>query len=525
MIYVIQVLLLALIGSTVGTVIGYVCQSGLAELMSGLVQNQLPPPSSWPILSGVITGIVTACGFAIPQLARLNLVSPMRVLRRDLQPLAVSGWVVYLFAVLALAALLPWQSGELSLSLYSLLGLILTSVLLVLTAGLCLRGLRKINAQGAALSYGLSNLPRRGSRSVAQIVGIGLGMTVMLLLFVIRTDLLVEWRDRLPAGTPNYFLINIQPDEVSSLSDYLFQQGKVLAEFYPMIRGRLVKLNDEPIDIESYSDERAQRLLSREFNLSFADHMQSHNKLVEGDWWQPGETDVFSVEQGIAETIGIKVGDQLTYNVAGSEVSGIVKNLRFVEWDSFNVNFFVMSDPQTLGDYPAAWITSFYLPSSDRKVLNEIVQRFPSVTVFDVDAILTQVRTLMERVIRTVEYVFLFTVLSGIVVLFAALQTTHDERRHESALLKALGAKHRIILHSLIIEFAVLGLIAGLLSALGASLVAALLAEFVFRMSFALNTSVFVIGPLVGVSIVIISGLLGTRRVLSTPPIAALRQV
>jgi len=524
-IYLIQCLVLALVSSVIGSAIGYLCQQGLAVLMSGLVQGQLPPPSPWPVLTGILTGIITVCGFAVPQLLRIRAVSPMRVLRRDLTPLPVSGVLVYAAAIVALALLIPWQSGEPRLSVYSLAGLLVTALALAGGARLIITGIRRLKLRGAAIRYGLANVSRRGGQSVAQIIGIGLGFTVMLLLALIRTDLLENWRDRLPPGTPNYFLINIQPEEVRSIQNTLYEQGRVVTDFFPMIRGRLVRINDWQVEVDAYGDDRARRLVSREFNLSFTETMQSHNRLVAGDWWQPGEDQVFSVEEGIAETLGINLGDSLTYEVAGREVSGVVKNLRWVEWDSFNVNFFVISSPGTLEGYPATYITSFYLPPGEREVLTTLVRNYPSVTVFDVDAVLSQVRLLMNQVIRAVEYVFGFTLLAGLAVLFAALQTTHDERRHESALLSAMGATRRQILFGLIAEFVCLGLVAGLLAALGATFVQWLLAEFVFNLSVSINPRLWIAGPLLSVAVIVIGGLAGTRRTLTSPPMLALRQV
>ncbi len=523
-IYLLQCLLLALLCSVLGTGLGFLGQAGLASLMSGLVQGELPAPSAWPAVSGLLTGLITVCGFAMPQLLRLRAVSPMRVLRRDLTPVPVSSRLVYVLAILALALLLPWQSGDVSLSLYSFAGLLATGVALALAARGAIYLIRRLRLSGVVLRYGLANVSRRGGQSIAQVLGIGLGLTAMLLLFLIRTDLLENWRESLPAGTPNYFLINVQPDEVRQLGDFIFERGRLLTEFYPMIRGRLVRINDRPVSPEDYADDRARRLVAREFNLSFAEQMQGHNRLVAGHWWASGETGVFSVEEGIAQTLGIRMGDHLTYLVAGREVSAVASNLRWVEWDSFNVNFFVVSDPATLAGYPATYITSFYLPPAERLLLSDIVREFPSVTVFDVDAILTQVRQLMNQVIRTIEYVSGFTLLAGLIVLFAALQTTHDERLQESALLSSLGASRRQILGALLAEFLCLGLIAGLLAAFGATLVEWLLAHYVFNLTMSLNPVIWFFGPLLSMVLIGVGGVLGTRHVLSAPPMRVLRQ-
>lgn len=521
-----QLLLLSLAASLPGCIAGYLAQQGLAFMMSGLIPEPLPPPGIYPALQGFGAGMITAFGFAAPQLLRLKNVSPLRVLRRDLDPVPVSGLITYLAAVAALALLTPWQSGRLALTLYTLMGILLTVLLLWLGALLLIRILNRLRARvGVAFRFGLANIARRPGHSTVQIIGIGLGVMVMLLLTLVRSDLLESWRDRLPPDTPNYFLINIQPDQVRQVQSFLQEELKAQSAIYPMVRGRLVEINHRGINPDDYADDRAQRLAAREFNLSWTKKMQADNRLVQGKWWRGDESEIlFSVEEGIAETLGIRLDDTLTYNIAGRFVSGRVVNLRHVEWDSFNVNFFVIANPGSLEDYPATWITSFNLPTQRKQALAKLVRRFPSVTVFDVDAILAQVRQIMDQVTHTIEFVFVFTLGAGLVVLAAALHTTHDERVRESALLLALGAGRRELQLGLIAEFTGIGLIAGVLAALSATSAGMLLAEFVFHIDFVINPWVWLAGPVVCVTLLLIAGFIGTRRVLATPPALTLRQ-
>jgi putative ABC transport system permease protein len=526
-VFLLQLLLLALLSSLPGVFIGYLAQRGLGTLMSGLTHGVLPAPSLLPVAIGLVAGIATVLGFAMPQLLRLRHVSPLRVLRRDLSPLPLSGFSSYGAAIVTLALLTPWQSGDIQLTLFTFAGFIGTALLLVIFSKIIIHYLDPLRSRvGVAWRYGFSNVARRANLSLAQILGIGLGVMIMLLLTLIRTDLLENWRNRLPEGTPNYFLINIQPDEVDALKSFLQERAELSTEIYPMIRGRLVAINDNAVDPDNYEEQRAQRLASREFNLSIAKDMQADNRLQAGLWWTASETEaVFSVEEEIAATLGIKMNDMLTYSIGGQEVTGKVLNLRWVEWDSFNANFFVIANPGTLDDYPATYITSFFLPTSNRHLLNELVKTFPSITIFDIDALLTQVRIIMEQVVRTVEFVFGFTLLAGIVVMLAALQTTHDERSYESALLSSLGANRKQILASLTAEFVTLGLIAGVLAAFAATAVELLLAEFVLKLDITINPWVWVIAPLICTIVIVIGGLAGTRKVLRTPPILVLRKL
>jgi putative ABC transport system permease protein len=526
-IFFIQLMLLSLLSSLIGVTIAYFAQQGLSSLMTGLTNDSLPSASLMPVFIGLVAGITTALGFALPQLLRLREVSPLRVIRRDLSPLPVSGFYSYAIAIVTLALLTPWQSGNAKLTLITFSGLLATALLLTVFAKLLINFLNRFRSRvGVAWRYGLSNVARRANLSLAQILGIGLGIMIMLLLTLIRTDLLESWRNRLPEGTPNYFLINIQPDEVNRLSLFLEERAALSAELYPMIRGRLTAINDETISAEDYEDQRARRLVTREFNLSIAENIQVDNELVAGLWWSESETEaLFSVEEDIAKTLGIELDDILKYSIGGREVSGRVANLRSVEWDSFKVNFFVSANPGTLDDFPATFITSFFLEKNDRQLLNELIKSFPSITVFDTEALLSQVRIIMEQVIKTVEFVFGFTLLAGIVVMLAALQTTHDERSYESALLRSLGANRKQVIASLSAEFMTLGLIAGVLAAFSATAVELLLAKFVLKIDVSVNPWVWIIAPLICTLIIVIAGLIGTRKALNSPPILVLRKL
>ena len=525
-IYVFQLLILGLLCSLLGCCLGYIAQEGLNKLMIGITQVALPEPSLLPLLSGMIAGLFTVLAFALPQLLSLRTVSPLRVLRRDLNPLPLNSYVIYLIAILALILLSPWQSGSIKITLYTLLGLFITAFVLAASARLMLHLLKRIQPKlKMAARYGLANVTRRSNQSTIQIIGIGIGITVMLLLTLIRTDLLENWKDRLPENAPNYFIINIQPNQVDEIKSFLPDSLNEEVSLHPMIRGRLKKINDEPISADSYKDSRAQRLATREFNLSYAETMQADNRLTAGSWWpkENREKIYFSVEEGIAETLGIKLDDILTYSVAGQNIEGTVSSLRWLEWDSFNVNFFVVSNPEALKSQPSTFITSFYLPESERLLLVELVKKFQSITILDMDAILTQVKTIMLQVIRAVEFVFIFTLLTGLTVLFAAIQSTHDERTNEAAIMSALGASRKQIVSGLIAEFLFLGLITGILSAVAASIIELVLAEYVFKIDIAINPLIWIIAPAVCCLIIVSTGLYGTRKVLFTPPMTVIR--
>jgi putative ABC transport system permease protein len=521
-----EMLWLALIASTLGSLLGYFTQLVIAQLMDQLLLTTLPPPSLKPLLLGYATGIILLLGFAMPPLLALKRVPPLRVLRKDVAGTGVSSWLFTLGVLLSMGVLLYWQTQDLKLVVYMLSGIFLTLLLLAACARLLISGLNTIRGSvGVAWRFGLANIARRPSGSVMQIVAFGLGIMVLLLLSTVRNDLLDDWQGSLPEDAPNHFLINIQSDQVEAINDFFTGQG-VETRIYPMVRARLIKINGRAVSTDDYDGERAKHLLTREFNLSWSDALPAASHVTEGEWWnseQQGQP-LLSLEEGIGESLRIGMQDSVTFDVNGSEVSLRVVNLRKVDWDSFNVNFFTVLPPGLLDRYPASWVTSIYLDSEQRGRLGELVKAFPNVTIIDVGALMTRVRTIMDRVSLAVEFIFLFTLMAGIAVLLAAIQSTQDERRFESAILRTLGAQRGILMRGLVAEFVTLGGLAGLLAGVTATALAWLFAEHVFQFDYSFNPWIPLAGVVAGVLIVGVSGVLGTRKVLQQPPLLTLRR-
>lgn len=534
--YLLQMAILGLAASLFGCLLGYVAQFGLAYLLSGLITASLPAASFFPFLLGGLTGLVMLLGFALPPLLRLRDVSPARVLRRDIGPLPPHALTAYAAAVAAVSALMVWHIRDLKLTAYVWGATAATLLILGAAAHLLITGLQPLRRRAGAWRFGLANIARRAEGSVAQILAFGLGIMVLLLLSVVRADLLADWKQGLPPDAPNYFLINIQKAQLSALQRFFNQNRLHAPQWHPMVRARLIAVNGREIRPADFRNERARRLVEREFNLSWSEQPPPDNRIVAGTWWTPAEkilsskkghdngNGVLSLEQGLAETLGLKLGDSLTYRIAGEDLRATVANLRAVKWDSFQVNFFVLAPPGLLEDFPATYITSFYLAAENKTVLSDLVKQFPNITVIDVDAIMVKVRQVMNRVTRAVQYLFLFTLLSGLVVLYAAIQATQDERMIEAAILRTLGASQRQLWSGLTAEFAVLGLLAGCLAALSASLVGYLLAARVFDVNYHFDPWLWLIGPVGGALGVGIAGLIGVKSVLQQPPLATLRR-
>ncbi len=521
-----RLLALLLITGLPAALIGYWVQDLLAGLISQWLARDLPPPSLLPIVTGLGTGALTLLGFALPALLRLPQVPPLRVLRRDLGPTPPGPWLAGLAAFGALALLLWWQAGDVKLAGAVLGGIIVLAALLVVcTLGLLWVAERLQSRVSGIRRFGLAALSRHKATTVLQVSGFGLGIMAMLLLAVVRVDLLSSWEKTLPADAPNRFLINVLPEQVGPLADFLNQRQVEYSGLHPMVRGRLTHINEQKVVPEDYRSPRAQRLSSREFNLSFGLEPQSDNRIVAGNWWEESTAQgQFSVEEGIADVLGIELGDTLSYDIAGQTVKAVVSNLRSVQWDSFNVNFFVMSTPDVLRDHPATYVTSFFLPAEQEQIAVELVREFPNVTALDVSALLNQVRLVMERGSTAVEYVFAFTLIAGLLVLYAGIQAGAEWRQRESAVLRTLGVRGNQLMGAAAVEFAALGLLAGLLATLGAGITGWVLAEQVFQLSYGFSPWLWLIGVGGSTLGIGLAGLLAARPLVLRPPLESLRR-
>jgi putative ABC transport system permease protein len=512
--------------AVIGTAIGYVAQSGIAWLLRDLLRGDLPPPSSDAFVLGVVTAVVVLVGFALPPLLRLKRVPPARVLRRDLEPPPLRYAVVYGLAIGAVLALLYWIVRDPKLVGYVAGGLGATFLLLALAGWVLVKSLAPLRSGvGVAWRYGLANIARRGRDSIVQIVAFGLGFMVLLLLALVRDDLLRDWQRSLPVDAPNYFMINIRPDEGRGVEQFFSQAGLPSTDLVPMLRARLIAINETPVGKLQFEGDRANGFVEREANLTWSAELSPGNKIVAGRWWQRGEAGEpqVSVEADYAERLGLKLGDSLTYDIAGEAVSGRITSLREVRWDTFKPNFFVVFSPGVLESATGTLITSVHVEPQQRPLLVDLVRQFPEVTIIDIEALLGQVRDVMNKASLAVQYVFLFTLAAGLMVLLAAVQATRDERRYESAMLRTLGATRSVVFQGVAAEFIVLGALSGLLAAAGATAVGYVLAKQVFDLQYSPNPWVWAIGVVGGAVLVGTAGILAARSVVSHPPMQALR--
>lgn len=528
-VYLIQFALLGLIASVAGCLIGFAAHFALHAWLAELLATPLPSPSWLPAWQGGAIGLLLLFGFAVPPLLQLRRVPTIRVLRREFGPPGGALLGGYGLGLLALIGLMLWVAGDLVLGAWvvgGFLGALLVFALLARAAIRLAAGLRggAQAAGGFGWRHGLANLERHALGSVVQIVALALGLMALLLLTATRGDLMDAWRQAMPPDAPNRFVVNIQPEQVSAVEHYLTQAG-IKAEISPMVRGRLVTLNGQQVGVADYEDDRAKRLIDREFNLSWREDLPYGNKVVSGRWFRPDEMQrgLASVEDGVAKTLGVKVGDTLVFSIAGENVSVEVVGLRKLDWDSMRVNFFVLTPPAVLKPYPASYITSFYLPPGQGEAINGLVREFPNLTVIDVAAIVRQLQSVLDQVAQAVQFIFLFTLAAGVMVLYAALGTAFEERRYELAVMRALGARREQLRRALLVEFALVGGLSGAIAALGAVAVGQVLATHVFQFKVAVAIWPFFLAIFGGAALVALAGWLGARRLLASSPLQVLR--
>ncbi len=514
-------LLLGLLAVFVGWAVGALVQAGLLTMLGSLFDFSAPS-AGWSALGlGAVTGLLCLLSFAMPPLLPLFRALPLRVLRRDLPPDPL-GLTVYAAGLAAVALLLVLYTGDLYLT-GILLGGVLLCAAAVGTLAFALLRLSHWRGMQASGSWrlALAGLRRHLNLNAIQMLGFSITLMLLLVLGLVRDRLIDDWSERLEEGRPNHFLLNIAPWEREAIDSFLAERGLASAGLYPMVPGRIVEHDGQAV----VPDPAGRVNLNRDFNLSWSATRPADNELIAGEWWQQEEGDGLSIEQSLAEMLGIEVGDRLVLSIAGERVPGTVRNVRALDWDSMNPNFYVIMQPSLLREQPATWLTSFFLPPERKDLLVDFSRRFPTVTVIELDAVLAQARTISRQASRAVEMVLALGLVAGLLVLLASVQAGLDERFLESAVLRSLGARRRLLLRGLLIEFLMLGALAGVLAALGAELASFALATWVLEMDYRPAPLIWLLAPLVGAVLGAVMGVSACRRAVDSPPISVLRTV
>lgn len=522
-----QLALLGITASLIGALLGWLAQLALFNLLQDLLPAQIPPGSLWPALAGMATGLVALAGFALPPLAALGRVPPLRVLRRDLLPVPASSWLVYGAALLALGLIMWRLSLDLQLTFALLGGGLVTALLL---GGLLLLGLQSLRRllAGASLPWrlGLGQLLRHPLAAAGQSLAFGLIILAMALIALLRGELLDTWQDQLPENAPNHFALNILPADKDAFAARLNELSPHPAPLFPVVPGRLVMINGEPVRQIVSKESQGERAIRRDLSLTWAADLPADNNLIAGSWWtdtSSSELPGVSVESELAESLKLKLGDRLSFSVGGLNRDAVVSSLREVDWNNFQPNFYMIFQPGTLQDLPVTYLTSFYLPPKQEQQLVELSRAFPAVTLLQVEALLAQLRSILAQVTLAIEFVLLFVLAAGLAVLFAGLQATLDERIRQGALLRALGAERKLLIKARRAEFGLLGAASGLLAAFGCELISFLLYRFAFDLVWQPHPWLLLL-PLIGALLVGTAGVLGTRRALNISPLTVLRE-
>ena len=523
--YTVEFALVGLFASALGVLLGFCLHYLFVALMAGLLDASLPPPSLWPVALGMGMGLTLLLAFGLPPVLQLAQVPPLRVMRRDVGNLRPASIGVLAVGVSGFAALLLVASSDLKLGLIAVGGFAGAVLLFALLSWLAVKLLRRMVNELTAprwLVLATRQIAARPAFAVVQVSALSVGMLALLLLVLLRTDLIASWRQATPPDAPYRFVIMVMPVPGAAVRTALTQAGVQKFDWYPMIRGRLIAINDKTVSPEDYVDERAKRLVDREFNLSNSAVQPQHNAIIAGAW-TPEEQGAISVEEGIAKTLNLKLGDKLEFDMGGVQTQARITSLRKVDWSSMRANFFVMFPVTQLTDVPSTFMSAFKAPES-KGFDNALVHQFPNVTAVDMTSTLNQVQRVLDQVIRAVEFLFGFTLAAGLVVLFAAVSATREERAQEYAVMRAVGAQARLLRQVQRAELAGVGLLAGFLASLVANAVGWALAHYVFEFEWTVSLFLPVWGSLCGAVLALAAGWWGLRDVLRRPVVETLRR-
>jgi putative ABC transport system permease protein len=535
--YTFEFTLVGLFASGLGVLIGYAVHYVFVLLLAGLIESSLPAASLWPVVFGIGMGMTLLLAFGLPPVLQLAQVPPLRVIRRDVGSLKPASLAVLGLGMAGFVTLLLATSSDLKLSLITVGGFAVAVVLFAGVSYIAIKLLRmSVNDATAPrwLVLATRQLTARPAFAVVQISALSLGLLALILLVLLRTDLINSWRQATPADAPNRFVINVMPEQSESFQQTLKQAGIKNFDWYPMIRGRLVAVNDSAVQPDTYSDDRAKRLLDREFNLSNSAVLPAHNEVILGQWVND-EANGLSIEEGIAKTLNLKLGDKLRFDVAGVMIDKSITSVRKVDWGSMRANFFVMFPVAQLADVPVTYMSAFRAPAANGKTDgkssaasssfdNTLVKNYPNITSVDMSATVSQIQKVLDQVIRAVEFLFAFTLGAGVLVLLAAITATKDERAKEFAVMRALGAGGKLLRQVQGAELAGVGLLAGFLASIIAVAIGWAMARYVFEFSWNITLWVPLAGALTGFVLSLVAGTYVLRSVLRRPVIETLRQ-
>jgi len=506
---------LVLLATALGAAVGVVAQHLIAGILSAQMTIALPGLRLQPLAGSMAFTALMAAGFALPPLLGLRSVPPMRILNRSLDPGTAGRRALWGLPILAALAIPVWQLGDFRLALLMLGGSAALAGLLALAAWAAMHLTRRLAGRASgAWRFGLAGLSRRRGASVLQVTALGLGLMSLLLLMVVRGELIEQWRASLPADTPDHFMLNIQPDQAEPLRRDLEELQVGQLQIRPMAIARLTAISGDIPPEDAFTGQ---------VRLSWIDQLPPANEIIAGQFWAPDGKGQISVAKRWADRVGVKLGDRMTFDSGGREFTAVVTSIRNVDWNSFNVNFFLLLTPDAGEFLPHQFVASFHLPPDKAPELDRLARTLPNASLLDVGALIERVFQIIDQVSRAAQVVFAFTLIAGLVVLLAALEATRDERRVESALIRTLGADNATVRNGLLVEYAIMAVIAAALATLGSAVTGWILAEELFQFRYQPGIGLFIGGFTAAALLVVGAGWLGNRSVLKTPPVRILR--
>ena len=515
---------LGIASAIVGAILGYLVQFILTWLLGNLILTNLPSVSVWPVVWSALFSWFLLIGFAGPPIFFLVKVSPIRLIRKEFEGINSSAMWVAIFGISTSAVLIALAARDWKLAFWAGLSFGGAIVIFAGSAWLILRLLARIRTQHFALRFAITAQGRKPGFAMMQITALGIALMALLMILLLRQDLLSTWQGNIPANSPNRFMINVQGDQKTDIANTLVQSGVAKPDFYPMVRGRLIAINGRDISPNDFSDDNARRLIDREFNLSYTDQLPVGNRITEGKWIGD-ESPQVSIETGLAKTLRLKMGDQLTYEIAGEKLTAPITSLRKLDWGSMRVNFFVIMPPSQLSTLPQSWITSYYQASNLEALDFQMSQKYPNLTVVDVSASLQQIQEVLNKLSAALGLLFAFTIAAAILVLMAAISATQDDRFRNAAILKAIGASRATLANIARFELIMIGLVSGALAGIAAGIAAWALGRYVLEIEFNAFAQSLLMGMLFGVTACLVAGYRFQRKIQSATAIECLREI
>ncbi len=527
--YVFQFLIIGFAASALGCLAGWLAQSYLFYLLANLLPPQVANPSWFAIVFGFVTGIVILFGFALPPILRLKQVPPLRVLRRDLLPLPTSAWIVYGLAMTIIMALIWRYTKDIRMSATILgVGWLLIAVLGGIIWGGLTLSKNLIPHLNLSWRFALQGLLRNQQGSISQMLAFSITLVAMILTFTVRTDLIDDWQKQLPENAPNHFALNIFADQLPSFQQHLLQNKISGSRYYPVVRGRLIEINNTPVQQIVSKDSQGENATHRDLSLTWTDQMPEDNRIVAGKWWDALATEtkpLVSIEQKLAKSLDIKLGDILTFTIGSQRLNATVTSIRKVQWDTMKPNFYMIFPPGVLDGYAHTFITSFFLPDQKKSLLNKLLKSYPSITILEVDLILKQFKTILSQLTQAINYLLYFALLAGFMVLFAAVISTLDARIYDGAIMRTLGANRKLLNTTHLLEFILLGFFSGVIALIISEGVIFSLYSYVLHLEYRFNSELWLVVPVLGAFVVGCVGFWGVRNVVNRPPSTVLRDI